>query len=166
MPPKCDPEDSFWRHVERTNRCWLWTGSVGSTGYGQIRASGRLVKAHRFSYELLIGPLGPDERLDHDRRCPKNCVNPYPHWLESPGLRIVTPKQNGENRQGANRNNRSSGVRGVSWDKSRSKWLAQAMSGGRTHIGGRFDTIEEAEAAAIDLRSRLFTHSDGDLRNG
>lgn len=44
----------------------------------------------------------------------------------------------------------TSGIKGVSWDKSRSKWKASKRVGGRTVNFGRFDTKEEAESALLD----------------
>lgn len=53
--------------------CWDWQG-VTSNGYGQFR-DGRTVKAHRFAYELLIGPIPAGRVLDHLCRN-RACVNP------------------------------------------------------------------------------------------
>jgi hypothetical protein len=66
----------FWKHVEITPSCWLWTASVISTGYGQIFSEpGKMMLAHRLSYELHVGPIPPGSELDHLCRNPK-CVNP------------------------------------------------------------------------------------------
>jgi hypothetical protein len=45
--------------------CWLWTGSTGSNGYGQVRIDGRLIPAHRWAYEYKIGPISSGMRIDH-----------------------------------------------------------------------------------------------------
>ncbi len=60
--------------------CWLWTGAVGSTGYGCFRiASSRVPRslkpAHRVAYELLRGPIPALYELDHLCKVP-TCVNP------------------------------------------------------------------------------------------
>ncbi|MDQ5870783.1 MAG: HNH endonuclease [Acidobacteriota bacterium] len=55
----------FWSKVQGSDEgCWLWLGSRGSKGYGQLRIfdgpigdTGRLVRAHRISYELNVGPI-------------------------------------------------------------------------------------------------------------
>ena len=39
------------------------------------------------------------------------------------------------------------------------RWKATAFHNGKHHIAGYFDTIPEAEAAAIALRNELFTHN-------
>lgn len=55
-------EDRFWRKVQKTSGCWLWTGFCMRSGYGKIRRGGKgqgLLLAHRLSYEMHHGPIGP-----------------------------------------------------------------------------------------------------------
>lgn len=47
------------------NGCWRWKGAVISTGYGHMRHKGQYVVAHRFAYELLVGPIPAGLALDH-----------------------------------------------------------------------------------------------------
>jgi hypothetical protein len=55
--------------------CWLWTGYMGTDGYGQICMRGAKWQAHRMIYELMVGPVPPDCVLHH--RCHnKRCCNP------------------------------------------------------------------------------------------
>ena len=39
--------------------CWMWQGPKDSCGYGHLYITGSKTncKAHRFAYELLIGPI-------------------------------------------------------------------------------------------------------------
>lgn len=55
--------------------CWLWRGSINSTGYGSFVAGNRKYLAHRFSYEHFIGPIGAGLVIDHLCRV-RECVNP------------------------------------------------------------------------------------------
>jgi hypothetical protein len=73
-------------------------------------------------------------------------------------LRIVTSKQNSENRNGA-QSNSTTGIRGVSLDKRWGKYVAQIHQGGKHIYLGAFWTLEEAEQAAIAGRRKHFTHS-------
>jgi hypothetical protein len=149
-------EERFWSKVDKSGDCWLWTGHRLSGGYGQFMVKkGQRVVAHRFSYELASGPIPTGLQLDHRYTCPKNCVNPE-------HLRPATQKQNSENLFGPHGHNRSSGVRGVTWVKARDKWKAQVGHNGRLHFGGEFKELSDAEAAAVELRNRLFTHNDAD----
>lgn len=64
----------FWARVEKTAGCWLWGGTT-SNGYGQLRREGHIIMAHRFSYQLVVGPIPEGLELDHLCRNPP-CVNP------------------------------------------------------------------------------------------
>ena len=149
--------EQFWSLVAKTDSCWYWLGSEGSHGYGQFSwrftESGRktMVLAHRFAYELVVGPIPKGLKLDHKHTCLKTCVNPD-------HLRVVTNKQNAENLSGAHIDS-ISGIRGVSpagW-----RWRAQVGCEDRSW-SKVFDTIDEAEAAVIAKRLELFTHNDAD----
>jgi hypothetical protein len=51
-------EQKFLTRINKTNGCWLWTGSLASNGYGRFRGTGRTeIAAHRFSYEYYKGLL-------------------------------------------------------------------------------------------------------------
>lgn len=76
-------EDLFWSHVEKTDGCWLWTGSTIQTGYGQLFHHGKHYPAHRLSYELHIGkieghvPGHPEREICVLHRCDEpRCVKP------------------------------------------------------------------------------------------
>jgi hypothetical protein len=69
----------FWEMVDKSGDCWLWTGRIPSNGYGIYtmtdREKPRTVMAHRFAYELLVGPI--PEGLDIDHLCKvRRCVRP------------------------------------------------------------------------------------------
>lgn len=167
-----DSADRFWSKVDKNGpvssvdntSCWLRTTSIDSHGYAQFYCAGRKILAHRFSYELANGtiPTGPNGKtlpVDHRPSCPKNCVRPE-------HLRVVTTKQNMENRSGAARTSKS-GVRGVfpntgSHKGSKKKWQAIVGHNGKKYYLGLFDDLEEAEAAVIAKRNELHTHNDLD----
>lgn len=69
------PEERFWSRVEKTEQCWLWTALTNKYGYGLLSVSNHHVLAHRFAYELLVGPLPRGLVVDHLCRV-RNCVNP------------------------------------------------------------------------------------------
>ena len=72
------PEVRFWRKVNKTDGCWLWTAAKDDNGYGRFREKGRsgpAKLAHVFAYETLIGPVPEGKELDHICRNP-SCVNP------------------------------------------------------------------------------------------
>lgn len=69
----------FWRYVLRTvpdSNCWLWLASVDGSGYGCLKdEKGKLIKSHRFSYELHKGPIEKGLHVLHTCNNPR-CVNP------------------------------------------------------------------------------------------
>ncbi|UYM26589.1 HNH endonuclease [Arthrobacter phage Bauer] len=106
--------------------------------------------AHRYSWELVHGTIPDGKHLDH--MCHNQaCVNPD-------HLRVVDNKQNHENFKGAFSTSRT-GVRGVSWDKSRGLYRAAVVHNYKQVQVGRFATLEEAEAAVKAKRLELFTHN-------
>jgi len=56
--------------------CWLWTGCWTERGYGQFWFGGRLGRAHRFSFDRFVRPLGASEVVCHRCDTPA-CVNPH-----------------------------------------------------------------------------------------
>ncbi len=60
----------FWAKVKRGPKCWEWTGTKGSRGYGHFRCHDRMSMAHRVAYELSHGPIAPGYLILH------RCDNP------------------------------------------------------------------------------------------
>ncbi len=79
--PKAIPlETRFWRCVNKTESCWLWTGTRFNSGYGythKMLPGGKRkgLRAHRVSYELAYG-LIPDGMILLHSCDVKLCVNP------------------------------------------------------------------------------------------
>lgn len=66
-----DAEDWLWSRTSRD--CWIWTGAVGSGGYGRVAFRGRQVHAHQAAFILTYGK--PKGNVLH--RCGiRLCVNP------------------------------------------------------------------------------------------
>lgn len=56
--------------------CWIWTGAIHKTyGYPIMRAAGKTVRAHRWSYEHFVGKITDGLHIDHLCRR-RACVNP------------------------------------------------------------------------------------------
>lgn len=70
--------DRFFAKVNAEGPCWEWTAAtMKQNGYGVFNRgrSDGTVLAHRFSYELLVGPIPDGLQLDHLCRN-RICVNP------------------------------------------------------------------------------------------
>lgn len=69
--------ERFWSFIcpEPNSGCWLWMGCTDKDGYGLLRVDGQNVRAHRFSYEEFVGPIGDGLLMCHKCDIP-SCVNP------------------------------------------------------------------------------------------
>ena len=147
--------DRFFAKVGSTDDCWEWTAHIDPAGYGRIGDGRRgVLYAHRVSFELHFGPIPPDRLIDHKCRN-RGCVNPD-------HLQAVTHKQNLENLAGANRANKSTGIRNVYLHKASGRFCVRVGHNGQSIHGGYFATVEEADRAARELRARLFTNNLAD----
>lgn len=61
----------FWRRVDKSADCWVWTGSVTKKGYGIFsHDKGHSIHAHRFAYQEKHGPIPVGLKVLH------RCDNP------------------------------------------------------------------------------------------
>lgn len=69
--------ERFWEKVDFTGPCWEWT-AYRLQGYGRFGVGGRggrIVYAHRWAWEHLVGPIPDGSIIDHLCRN-RACVNP------------------------------------------------------------------------------------------
>jgi hypothetical protein len=72
---KVDRQASTPDHDPTLGPCWWWTACINpDTGYGTFW-DGKVLSAHRWSYEHFIGPIPEGLQVDHLCRV-RRCVNP------------------------------------------------------------------------------------------
>ena len=69
LPPR------FWSKVDRRSDCWIWTGCIAQTGYGQFHFERKTQSSHRLAYLDAHGTIPDGLHLDHLCRV-RACVNP------------------------------------------------------------------------------------------
>lgn len=134
---KYDPETGVftWR-VQRGNQSKGSRAGCIHNGYLVIWHNGKIYKAHRLAWLAMTGDWPPAD-IDHINgdRCDNRFSN----------LRLATRTENCMNRKMQSNNN--SGIKGVSWNEQRRKWIAKIRVNRRLlHLGG-FVRIEDAAAA-------------------
>ncbi len=99
-----------------------------------------------YMYTIIAERMGIDsKRIDHKDHNPLN--------NQRSNLRPATRSQNGHN-HGANSNSKT-GVKGVSFDRSRNRYRVRLRVEGKRYRLGRFDTIEEATIVIQRKREEL-----------
>lgn len=151
-------EEAFaaWPTTPDPNGCIIWGGNrsgYAPTQYGVLTFRNKRKFAHRVAYELRHGQIPRGMDIDHICHV-RLCVNPD-------HLRLATRKQNQEHRRGANVNSYT-GVRNVTFDQKRGLYVVKMRHNYKDVHVGRYETLEEAEAAAIAARRELFTHNNHD----
>ena len=70
--------ERFWRKVEFTDTCWLWTRALTDEGYARFYIGpkrGRTQLIHRWAYEFCVQSIPADLTIDHLCRV-RHCVRP------------------------------------------------------------------------------------------
>lgn len=118
-------------------------GTLRPNGYVMVGIDGPQYRAHRLAWLYVHGEW-PNGDIDHINGCRAD--------NRIANLRIVSNAVNGQNRQGAQRDNKT-GFLGVF--KCKQRFQAQVKLNGKiTHIG-TFDTPEQAHQAYLETKRRL-----------
>lgn len=113
-------------------------GSKDTRGHLQIHVDGKIYAAHRLAWLFATGQW-PTLEIDHKDRVKTN--------NRIANLRLATRSQNNTNMP--IRRDNSSGVKGVSWNKAKSKWCAYVVADGKQKHLGSFALKDAAIAARL-----------------
>lgn len=129
--------EEFYFDLEDYDKIKDYTRFINS-GYVRTKRDGRVIKLHKLLCE--------GEEIDHFNR---NKLD-----NRKSNLRPITHKQNMLNRSIAVNN--TSGVTGVSFNKSHNKWYANISENGNRHSLGYFDNFDDAVAARKAAEEKYF----------
>jgi hypothetical protein len=112
-------------------------GTQRPDGYYKIRINGNFFYSHRVIWYMLKGEDPGEAQIDH--------IDGRKNVSKIENLRIAEHWENCANKDAPITN--TSGLLGVSWDKSKQKWSAKIGRHGKTINLGRFDSAEQAAIA-------------------
>lgn len=145
----------YWRIRDRnTIRHKYVAGSIkgNNDGYRQVGIKGKHYKEHRIIMMLCFGHIPENAEIDH--------VNHVRDDNRLANLRFVTRRENLRNQSVSSKN--TSGVTGVSFWKTKKKYIAQIKVNRENIHLGYFDTLEEAaEARRQADRKYKFNNNHG-----
>lgn len=139
-------------HISPEDQAYItdWAWSVHRTGHsvylrGYQRGIRNSCKNPQYLHRLIMNaPPGLD--VDH--------INGNGLDNRRQNLRLCTRSQNNANRHRSQ--SKSTGVKGVHFEKCTGKWRAEIHCDGKRHTLGRFDCLEAAANAYNDKAAELF----------
>lgn len=142
-----DPETGLfiWTAVRRGVKRGQIAGSRHSSGYISIMIEKKNYLAHRLAWYFVYGVL-PKSFVDHiDRNKTNNRIA---------NLRLASSAQNLSNKPKSASN--TSGVKGVSWDLHKKRWVAAISVGNKSIFLGRFYCKHAARHAYCAAARRYY----------
>lgn len=128
----------YWRVSLKGGRATAGAvaGYMNCRGYIKITVGGKCLLAHRVAFALTRG-WWPENEIDH--------INGIKSDNRIINLREATKRQNEANK-GVSKSS-CTGLKGVSFRKSRNKFVARISNGEKRRFLGLFDTAQEAHEA-------------------
>jgi hypothetical protein len=141
----------FWKHVDKSGECWLWTATRSSDGYGRVRVQRPKrtdLNAHRVSWELAYGPIPSGQHVLHHCDNPP-CVRPDHLFLGTNADNVADKVAKGRTADTRGERNHKAKLTAEQVAVIRAEWTAGAI--GRPI--GRSKTAELAERFGVTKSS-------------
>ncbi|MFL9880841.1 HNH endonuclease signature motif containing protein [Herbaspirillum rhizosphaerae] len=151
-----DPElGRFFRIVARgrMGAFGSMAGGLKKTGYRSILIDGKSYQEHRLVWLYVYGVM-PEDQLDHINHCKDD------NRVEN--LREASNQENNRNRSKSKNN--ISGITGVHWHESGSKWRACIKADGKSKHLGSFEHYFEAICARKSAELHYGFHENHGIR--
>jgi hypothetical protein len=71
---RCDKE--LWKTPYEPTQCWMFEHLLSDGGYGRLKVAGKMIHAHRLSWEIHRGPIPEGMLVLHKCIATRPCVNP------------------------------------------------------------------------------------------
>lgn len=148
-----DPQTGIFKWRKRSDCSVQWNSRFAGTVAGWSDWKGYILitinyvdyRAHRLAWAYVTGKW-PSNDIDHKNR--KTSDNRFEN------LREATRTENNGNAKV--RKDSQSGIRGVSWDKSRKQWMARCSFHKKVILQKRFDKKSDAIAAYKQVAKAVF----------
>lgn len=134
--------------VNPESGCWEWQRSKTRDGYGQCYDPSvkRPRVVHKIVWEAINGPVPSGMKVDHECQT-RHCANPGHHRLATHAQNVQYREDRAPLKQGLPRN-----VKRHSNPNRTKPYYARVTAFGQVYQSGYYETMEEAERAAIALR--------------
>jgi hypothetical protein len=135
-----------WLVSSATKKVGSVAGGVKKTGYRFIQIDGRQYREHRLAW-LYVNEAWPKNHIDHiDGNRANNKIS---------NLRDVDDSTNSQNQRASQCSNKSTGILGVCFHKTKKKFHAQIKRHGKRIHLGYFDNAQDAHNAYLAAKRQL-----------
>lgn len=140
------PEEFFWKKINRGDHCWIWTGMIDGHGYGLVHSNGEHIRAHRLSWILHFGNIPMGLCVLHKCDIPA-CVNPS-------HLFLGTKADNSRDMAQKNRGTRGRGQKLTEEDVHKIKLMASTIK--YVDIASQFNV--DASLISLIVHEKRWNH--------